>query len=264
MALLTEKVCKAYIANKSHLPNFPEKIWTKEFIDYCMEHAESTSGFEQMPEKLQTVEIIENVVGKSIDMVRYARKELISLPLAEKIHRNELQASYPSLKNYIPECFYNDFMNLTGLPADFMGGEVSFYELKKGKQNYTYCKMDEAYLGFYVTHSRATYLIMTCRTPQFVKPKVIFDKCIGAYHLTWLEKMVAENYLNFTKPKVPSSLKGLQANCYYDVVLHAKENNCEIYRNTFLGGTVNFVARHEGNAIAAPTLNEIKEKLQLF
>lgn len=261
IALLTEKVCKAYVANTTYLPNFPKSIWTKGFINYCKEHAKGVSWFEQLPKELQTVDIVEYVVNKWYHNIRYARKELISLSLAIKLHRKELESTYScGLKEYIPENFYDDFVNMTGLPADFMGGEVSFNSLKNGRQNYTYCKLGNAYLGFY-NSCNITGLIMTLRTPNQIRPTTVFDKRIGTYHNTWLEKMVADYYCNFTKPKVSSSLKKLQGNSYYDIVLHEKKDGYEIYRNTFLEGTVNYVAIKGEEILITSTLEEMRERL---
>lgn len=40
-SLLTVEVCKAFIRRNGNCPEFPENVWTREFVDYCMEHGTS-------------------------------------------------------------------------------------------------------------------------------------------------------------------------------------------------------------------------------
>ena len=38
----------------ANCPEFPENVWTREFVDYCMEHGTCFRWFRQMPKKFQT------------------------------------------------------------------------------------------------------------------------------------------------------------------------------------------------------------------
>lgn len=51
-SLLTVEVCKAFIRRNGNCPEFPENVWTREFVDYCMEHGTSFRWFRQMPKKV--------------------------------------------------------------------------------------------------------------------------------------------------------------------------------------------------------------------
>lgn len=48
-SLLSVEVCKAFIRRNGNCPEFPENVWTREFVDYCMEHGTSFRWFRQMP-----------------------------------------------------------------------------------------------------------------------------------------------------------------------------------------------------------------------
>ena len=96
-----------------------------------------------------------------------------------------------------------------------------------------------------------------------IRPEVVFDKAIGTFHKTWLEKMVADYDRGFTKPVVESGLKKLQTNGYYNVkLLETTPSGIKIFRNLFLDYTVSYIAEKDGIVSERSTKESLMKLLQ--
>lgn len=256
--LFTESVCQAFIRKNKDYPEFPKHIWTHTFIEYCMQHGPSFRWFEQMPKHLQTPDIVHKAIENNTGCLAYARPELISLEQAQELFR---QSEYTH--QYIPEHFYTEFTEQTGLPKEFFGGEISFHSFRESKINYTYCKLGHCYLGFYQygRYGSPTRLIMTRRTPHFIRPETVFDRTIGTYHSTWLEKLIADYDPCFTKPAIVKGLKEYQINGYYCVEKIETYKAHTIYVNTLLGERISYSVKRNGRVKFSHQINNLKEEI---
>lgn len=256
--LFTEPVCRAFIRKDRHYPEFPKQIWTPAFVEYCLQHGPSFNWFEQIPKHLQTPDIVYKALEKSSGCLPHARPELISLEQAQKLFR---QSEYTH--KYIPEHFYTDFVEQTGLPKEFFGGETSFHSFRESKLNYTYCKLGHCYLGFYQYghYASPTRLIMTRRTPHSIRPETVFDRTIGTYHSTWLEKLIADYDSYFVKPSITKGLKEYQINGYYTVEKVETYKAHTIYVNTLLGERISYSVRINGRVEFSHQINNLKQEI---
>lgn len=256
--LFTESVCQAFIRKNKDYPEFPKHIWTHTFIEYCMQHGPSFCWFEQMPKHLQTPDIVHKAIENNTGCLAYARPELISLEQAQELFR---QSEYTH--QYIPEHFYTEFTEQTGLPKEFFGGEISFHSFRESKINYTYCKLGHCYLGFYQygRYGSPTRLIMTRRTPHSIRPETVFDRTIGTYHSTWLEKLIADYDPCFTKPAIVKGLKEYQINGYYCVEKIETYKAHTIYVNTLLGERISYSVKRNGRVKFSHQINNLKEEI---
>ena len=238
--LLTPEVCKAFIRRNSSCPKFPDCVWTQEFVDYCMEHGTSFYWFRQMPQRFQTSANTQAAFNYSTFNVYSFAKRFITPQMAKHCYRDT------SYKNAVPKLYLEEFKKQTGLPEEFYGGECSLLSLKNGKVDYSYCKIGNTYLAFYTKDWGRTdkpYLMMTRAESRYCTPEKVFDVPIFTFHRTWLEKIVSDNDPQFVKPKVDSSLRAVQALCYYGVEKIKDVNRTEIFRNTFMGQTIGYCAR---------------------
>lgn len=256
--LFTESVCQAFIRKDRHYPEFPKQIWTPAFVEYCLQHGPSFHWFEQMPKHLQTPGIVYKALEKNAGYLAHARPELISIEQAQKLFR---QSEYTH--KYIPERFYTDFVEQTGLPKEFFGGETSFHSFRESKINYTYCKLGHCYLGFYQYGHRGspTCLIMTRRTPHSIRPETVFDRTIGTYHSTWLEKLIADYDSCFAKPAIAKGLKEYQINGYYTVEKVETYKAHAIYVNTLLGERISYSVKINSRVNFSHQINNLKEEI---
>lgn len=256
--LFTEPVCRAFIRKDRHYPEFPKQIWTPAFVEYCLQHGPSFNWFEQIPKHLQTPDIVYKALEKSSGCLPHARPELISLEQAQKLFR---ESEYTH--KYIPEHFYTDFVEQTGLPKEFFGGETSFHSFRESKLNYTYCKLGHCYLGFYQYghYASPTRLIMTRRTPHSIRPETVFDRTIGTYHSTWLEKLIADYDSYFVKPSITKGLKEYQINGYYTVEKVETYKAHTIYVNTLLGERISYSVRINGRVEFSHQINNLKQEI---
>lgn len=85
--LLTEEVCKTYVRKNIETPEFPEAVWTPEFVEYCMSHGTSFRWFSRMPKQMQTREIVYKALKYSGHHLSEVRPELISLEQAQRLYR---------------------------------------------------------------------------------------------------------------------------------------------------------------------------------
>lgn len=256
--LFTKSVCQAFIRKDNECPQLPEQIWTPAFVEYCLRHGPSFRWFKQMPERLQTRDIVYKALDYCPSNLPYARPELISLEQAQELFR-----SSEYTHQYIPKQFYLDFTEQTGLPKDFFGGETSFDSFREDKRNHTYCKLGHCYLGFYQAghYNSPTCLIMTRRTPNSIRPETVFDRTIGTYHSTWLEKLIADYDPCFTKPVPPRGLKEYQINGYYSVQKVETYQGKVIYQNTLLEQRVSYAVKIGNSVCFFNDINNLKKEI---
>lgn len=238
--LLTPEVCKAFIRKNSICPKFPDNVWTQEFVDYCMEHGTSFRWFRQMPQRFQTSANTQAAFDYCTSYVYSFAKRFITPQMAKRCYRDT------SYKDAVPKLYLEEFKKQTGLPEEFYGGECSLLSLKNAKVDYSYCKIGNTYLALYTKDWGRTdkpYLMMTRAESRYCTPEKVFDVPVLTFHRTWLEKIVSDNDPQFVKPKVDSSLRAVQALCYYGVEKIKDVNRTEIFRNTFMGQTIGYCAR---------------------
>ena len=238
--LLTTEVCKAFVRRNGNCPEFPKRVWTRKFVDYCMEHGTSFRWYGQMPKEFQTPVNTLAAYGHSHYHICDFAKRFITPQMAKECYRESCYT------NAIPRHFLTEFCRQTGLPKKFYGGEVPMLSLKNGHTDHTYCKIGNTYLAFYLKEQyepSSARLMMTRTDSKYCTPEKVFDVPVRTFHRTWLEKIVAENDSRFVKPRVDKSLRAVQAVCYYGVEKLKDLNRTEIFRNTFLGETIGYCAR---------------------
>lgn len=261
--LLTDKVCRAFVKKGLDLPKIPASVWNSDFAGFCMQNDSSFKWFKQIPKELQTKEIIEKAIEYSDFNIEIARPELISPETSQRVFRYSLNHN-DDLQKYIPQAYIDDFINLTGLPVNFFGGEVSLSHLKTHKGNYTYCRLGLCYLGFYKrynTSNSPAYLIMSRRNPHSIRPQIVFDKEIGTYHNTWLEKMIAENDSLYSKSNVNKQLKELLINSYYGLEYIGFYKGFKLYSNTLYQERINYVAKIKHAVFQSDTKEELQKTI---
>ncbi|KAA6302808.1 MAG: hypothetical protein EZS26_000978 [Candidatus Ordinivivax streblomastigis] len=239
--LLTKSVCKVLVKLNNNLPVFPDEIWNEDFVKFCMKITGSFYWFEQMPQRLQTQDMVNKAVEYSGYNVQYAHPSFINSHIAMKLYRKD-----GNLKKYLPSRFFTDFTATTGLPEEFFGGECSFLELKEKRKEYTYCQIGNTYIGFYTDgrySNSSSFVIMTRLSLDDGQPQVVFNRRVGSFHKTWLEKQIADYDREFEKPAVSKMYKEVQLSPYYGVEPAGVKDDVQIFRNTFRGETVAFVAK---------------------
>lgn len=238
--LLTTEVCKAFVRRNGNCPQFPLKVWTRKFVDYCMEYGTEFRWYHQMPREFQTSKNTQAAYDYSRHHICNFAKRFITPRMAKECYRVE------HYDRVIPRHFLTEFRRQTGLSEKFYGGETSMLSLKNERNDYTYCKIGNTYLAFYLKEQyepSSAHLMMTRSDSKYCTPELVFDIPVGTFHRTWLEKIVAENDPRFTKPRVDKSLRAVQAVCYYGVEKIKDLNRTEIFRNTFMGHTIGYCAR---------------------
>ena len=238
--LLTVEVCKAFVRRGGSCPTFPQKVWTRKFVEYCEENCKSYQWFEQMPTEFQTPKNTQAAFDYNSYNIRYFLKRFITPAMAKSVYRENYYNCW------VPKHFISEFVKQTGLSEKFYGGERPLLTLKNNHEDYTYCKIGNTYIGFYYTdkyNPNTARLIMTRAESRYCKPSRVFECSVSTFHRTWLEKIVAENDPLFEKPKVDKSLRAVQALGYYGVEKIKDIKRTEIFRNTFLGETIGYCAR---------------------
>jgi hypothetical protein len=226
-----------------------------------MENAKKYNWFEAMPQELQTQDIVDTVIEQSICDIRHVRPDLISYDMAVKAYLEmDDWNNHRRLGEYVPKHYLDDFVLETGLPKEFFGGEASYCDVKENHKKFTYFTVGECYIGYYEDKDgRNIYnrLIMTRRSPMTIKPAIVFNRTVGTFHKTWLEKMVSDNDPQFIKPEVQKGLKGQQLNLYTGVKQVDMVSDIKIYAHTFMGETICY----SGSYIQRNNLNELKAEL---
>ena len=238
--LLTVEVCKAFVRRGGSCPTFPQKVWTRKFVEYCEENCKSYQWFEQMPLEFQSPKNTQAAFDYNSYNIRYFLKRFITPAMAKSVYRENYYNCW------VPKHFISEFVKQTGLSEKFYGGERPLLTLKNNHEDYTYCKIGNTYIGFYYTdkyNPNTARLIMTRAESRYCKPSRVFECSVSTFHRTWLEKIVAENDPLFEKPKVDKSLRAVQALGYYGVEKIKDIKRTEIFRNTFLGETIGYCAR---------------------
>lgn len=238
--LLTVEVCKAFVRRGGSCPTFPQKVWTRKFVEYCEENCRSYQWFEQMPTEFQTPKNTQAAFDYNSYNIRYFLKRFITPAMAKSVYRENYYNCW------VPKHFISEFVKQTGLSEKFYGGERPLLTFKNNHEDYTYCKIGNTYIGFYYTdkyNPNTARLIMTRAESRYCKPSRVFECSVSTFHRTWLEKIVAENDPLFEKPKVDKSLRAVQALGYYGVEKIKDIKRTEIFRNTFLGETIGYCAR---------------------
>ena len=254
--LLTDKVCRAFIKRDRNYPTFPSNIWTPSFIAFCLKYGETLEWFKQMPTHFQTKEMVVKVLDKRSYYMEYCLDKFISLEQAERAHKDGEFS-----RKYIPEHFYTEFTEQTGLQKGFFSGHVTFSRLRESRVNYTYTQLGDSFIGLYKqSESCNAYLrlIVTRRTPHSMKPTTIFDRTISTFHTTWLEKIISDYDQSFCKPTQHKSLKEFQLNGYYNVVKGEIHNGVTTYQNKLFGATAQYVAKVGGDLLFTNTMAELK------
>ncbi len=245
--LFTEPVCKAYIYRDRDLPTLPASIWNDDFVDCCMTYGTNFKWFSQLPQELQTIEIVEKVLNYSDYNARYVRPELITLDRAMKLYRPDSSWDKNRReKEFVPAHYLKEFENETGLGEMFFGGEVSYDQLRDERKSYTYCRVGHSFLGYIDEsnyNSKNYRIVLTRRTPASFKPIELFDESVATFHTTWLEKLIADNDPAFVKPSpYPKSEKAVQVNGYFKLDKVIEHNGVQIYANSILGERVYYTA----------------------
>lgn len=257
--LLTTEVCEAFVRRNGNCPEFPRRVWTRKFVDYCMEHGTSFRWYSQMPREFQTSKNTRAAYDYSHHHICDFAKHFITPQMAKECYR---ETSYTSA---IPKHFFSEFCRQTGLPEKFYGGETSMLSLKNTRTDHTYCKIGNTYLAFYLKDRykpSSAHLMMTRSDSRYCTPELVFDIPVGTFHRTWLEKIVAENDPRFVKPRVDKSLRAVQAICYYGVEKVKDLNRTEIFRNTFMGETIGYCARRRDLTYHCDNCEELIEGLK--
>lgn len=229
-SMLTPPVCRALIEKKRRIPELPCETWTEDFVKFCMEHGSFCYWVPSMPTHLMTQELANRIIDDNLHYLRYVPQKFITPELAVKINR----AGLDDMGKYIPTQYFREFTNETGLPKKFMGGEVSFTTFREHADNYIYCRLGQTYLGYYWDKD-GNKLVMTRRTSASIYPQHIFERRIGTFHTTWVEKTVADNDERFVKPTTPKKLKEIAYNSYCGLEHLGTHLGVDYYANTFLG-----------------------------
>lgn len=261
--LLTPSVCRLFVKRGFELPECtPKVIWNAEFVDYCIENGTPSMWLDKMPKELMTQKLADYLINYDGRYITDVPQEFITYDHAVKVHREYLEDNrLEQIEKYIPLRYYQEFTHKTGLPKEFFGGEVSLQSLRETRGMYTYCKLGKSYLGIYCTGrwQNETYrIVLTRHSSASIYPQQVFDKAVQTFHVTWLEKLIADNDPQYQKPTVNSELKDLLINPYYTLVEDSTYKDCTIYRNVLLGGTANYAVRLNGAAVPRYSIEEMK------
>lgn len=251
--LMTEEVCKALARRDGFYPPIPEGRWTREFVDYCMEHGKSMDWFPQMPKKFQTWEMAERILERHTGYSRHLKPYFITPETAKRLYRKD-KIRETFLKRHI-----EGFCKYTGLPEEFFGGEVPFSKMEGRSPESIYCRMGLTYLALQKSEgwNPEYHLVMTRHANRYSPAEQVFKKQITTFHKTWLLKTVCDNDPEFKKPIVDKRLKDVQAFCYYGVETVRTVLGCHIYRNTFMGQTVGYCIKKDGTTYHAQKLESL-------
>ncbi len=260
--LFTEEVCKAYVSRNRSLPTLPTSIWTPEFVEFCMSDGKELEWLDQLPQELQTIEIAETALEKSLYNARYIRPELITLDRAKELHTPDQWRS--SHKEYVPKHYITDFCNETGLDEAYFSGELSYSEFRAQRKKNTFCRIGHSFIAF-KDMERYNYkdyrIILTRRSPRSFKPEQVFEAQVDTFHSTWLEKVIADYDRTYDKPSIGKTLKPYSINPYFSLKKVATIDGAEIYANNILGGTAYYTAIIGDDRLQTSSLEDMKEEL---
>lgn len=254
--LLTAGVCRALVRKCGYdLPQLPARVWNQSFATYCAEHAASSRWIEQAPRHLISWQIGTKIYEQATHLIGHLPKRMITPERAQALCREDFR-----YMEDIPQHYLTEFSRYTGLPAEFYGRQVSLAALKESKASFHYCRIGTTYIGLYKTdsyHNDSYRLMMTRAANRYIGAEQVFDKPVGTFHRTWLEKLVAENDPLFRKPKVDAALRDVQAVGYYGVELLRTAMGASFYRNTFMGEAVGYCIRKAGMTYHDDSFDEL-------
>jgi hypothetical protein len=253
--LLTEEVCKALVKSSHKLPEFPESIWNEAFIAFCVENPGTYEWFEQMPQHFQTQETVNAAVKHWIHNIQYAHPAFVPSRLAMELFRRDR-----NVKKYLPAKYFPEFVQATGLPEEFFGEETTFMNLKENRPHYSYCQIGNTFIGYYTDgrySNAASFVILTRASSGDGQPETVFNRRVGSFHKTWLEKMIADYDRDFVKPAIGKARKDVQPNLYCGVEPAGVKDGIELFRITFRGETIAFAGRKEGAVLHRETREEV-------
>jgi hypothetical protein len=208
-----------------------------------------------MPQRFQTQEIVNQVLKERKDYLQYVHPAFINSRLAMELFRFNGR-----MKSCLPEKYFTGFVQATGLPEEFYGGETTFHDMKNNRQNYSWCQTGNACIGYYTDcgyHNSVSFVIMTRAASHEEQPQVVFNRRVGSFHKTWLEKMIADYDRDFVKPTVNKALKDVQPNLYCGVETAGVKDGVEFFRITFRGETIAFAGRKGGAVLHRETREEV-------
>ncbi|MBR5769988.1 MAG: hypothetical protein IKY20_00280, partial [Alistipes sp.] len=107
--LLTVEVCKAFVRRGGSCPTFPQKVWTRKFVEYCEENCKSYQWFEQMPTEFQTPKNTQAAFDYNSYNIRYFLKRFITPAMAKSVYRENYYNCW------VPKHFISEFVKQTGL-----------------------------------------------------------------------------------------------------------------------------------------------------
>ena len=132
--LLNTHVCKAMVRKQCVEPAYPKKIWTEEFVDYCIDQAPDYEWFRIMPEKFQTQQIVDNALRAWRWNAQYCRARFITRDISKNLFRID-----EGFKKHIPRHHFTEFVNSTGLAEEFFRWRALSASLKnRAKEPYLY------------------------------------------------------------------------------------------------------------------------------
>jgi hypothetical protein len=208
-----------------------------------------------MPQRFQTQEIVNQVLKERKDYLQYVHPAFINSRLAMEFFRFNGR-----MKSCLPEKYFTGFVQTTGLPEEFFGGETAFMNLKENRPHYSYCQIGNTFIG-YCTDGRysnaASFVILTRASSCGGQPQAVFNRRVGSFHKTWLEKMIADYDRDFVKPTVGKALKDVQPNLYCGVETAGVKDGVEFFRITFRGETIAFAGRKGGAVLHRETREEV-------
>lgn len=267
--LLTPTVCRLFVKKGFDLPEcMPQVIWNAEFVDYCIENGRPYVWLDKMPKELMTQKLADYLINYNGHYITDIPQEFITYDHAVQVHREYLKDNkLEQIENYIPPHYYREFTRETGLPKEFFGGEVSLQALRENRGKYTYCKLGKSYLGIYCTgrwQNEAYRIVLTRHSSGSIYPQQVFDKVVQTFHVTWLEKLIADNDPQYQKPAIRKDLKELLINPYYTLVEDCCYQNFTIFRNVLLGGTANYAVSLNGSVVFETSLDDLKETIDEY
>lgn len=242
--LMTEEVCKALARRDEFYPKIPAERWNTELVEYLMKYGKSLYWLQQMPKELQSRKLADIVLNEKPSYFHYLRMEFITPEMSMRLCRR----SQENIKHFKDRV--NEFQKYTGLPTEFYGCETSLENIRKRTGNSQYCRIGLTYIALQAYEHRwkeyKYYLIMTRHSNRYIPAETVFKKEITAFHRTWLEKTICDNDPQFRIPKIQKDLKDVQAIRYYEVEHIRTILGCEIFRNSFMGQTVEYCIRKDG------------------
>lgn len=271
MSKFDTDICKAIVSRDEYgCPDLPDHIWSEEFISYCMEHAKNYYWYEKMPVEHQTQQLVDIILNSTIGYIEYTREEFITYDLAVKAYQCQTSTwgddNY-EYRKYVPKHYLEDFQIQTGLPLPFFGQEKTYLQVRENRGNYTYCQIGESYVGFFIDKDgRDTYnrLIMTRRSPMSFKPSIVFNRIIQTFHVSWFEKMIADNDPQYILPAPPKGLKGKQRNKYMGVTCINTINEKKVYGHSLMGTNVIFTSDNYEESSFNLIINHLEKDKNIY